>query len=177
MADPNWLTRSRGANGRRIVRGPNDPWPLFEQTALPSEHTVHLLEPGTTIGHDRGEHPADDQNGIGAKARSLMARIFAKIGLHSQVLTNFRADVGLADQTLVPYNPMRSYLFVLNTGAASVFLAFDRVADANTGILIPAGGFYEPILGTVSSVHVIGNAAAQEVRVVEGFYTWPGVGS
>lgn len=87
-----------------------------------------------------------------------------------QRLNNFAVNATVTSELVIPYNPNRIYLMVQNKGAADVFLGFGRAADALSGFEIPAGpGFYEPILGTVSSVHIIAAAGVQLCVFVEGF--------
>ena len=171
----NWLSRSTDTPPpRRRRRGDRfDPVPTALQTALPSDLTVvDMTKRGFTLGDVRDAHPYDERRDIGAGTRGILERILGRIGIHSQVLTNFRADVGVIEETIIPYNPMRAYLFMVNTGAAEVRIAFDRAADTNTGVPIASGGFFEPILGTVSSMHAVAAVANQELVIVEGFYTW-----
>ena len=94
--------------------------------------------------------------------------------MRGQTFANFRADVGITSNLILPYNPMRNYLIIVNTGANTIFAAFARSADSATGVPIVSGGNYEPILGTVSSMHLVSAVAGQQAVIVEGFYTWAG---
>lgn len=87
-----------------------------------------------------------------------------------QTFNNFLFQAETVSALIIPYNANRTYLMLQNKGAASVFLGFGREADAGSGFEIAGGGgFYEPILGTVSSVHGVSAAGVQDVTVVEGF--------
>lgn len=87
-----------------------------------------------------------------------------------QDLTNFLFQATAASQLVVPFNRSRIYLMLENIGAANVFVAFGKPATTQDSFRIAGGGgFYEPILGTVSSVHMISAAGTQSVIVVEGF--------
>lgn len=175
----NWLsrwtgqpspTRKRTADGQAF-----EPVPQALQTALPSDLTVvDTSKFGYTLASVRESHPFDGKTGPGTAAKSLLARILDRIGLHSQVLTNFRAQVTNASELVIPYNPMRCYLLVVNTGTAEVRISYNRAADVQTGLPLSAGGgFHEPILGTVSSMHAVSTVAAvQTLIIVEGYYSW-----
>lgn len=89
-----------------------------------------------------------------------------------QTFNNFLFQAATISELIIPYNPNRTYLMLQNKGVSSVFLGFGRRADVASGFEIAGGGgFYEPILGTVSSVHGIAAAGIQNVTVVEGFRT------
>lgn len=189
----NWKSRASGATGRETphqrqrrltgARDARDVVPMELQTGLPDDITAQLKEPGFSIGHvttedPRIRHPLDGRTNAGAKLRAGMAGmldlILTKVGQRGQIFTNFRAAVGVADQLVLPYNPARNYLIVVNTGAQTIFAAFERAANAATAVPIVAGGNYEPILGTVSSLHLVSTVALQSAVIVEGFYTWAG---
>ena len=173
-----WVQR---AGLRRRRRAPGEPLPPEMQTGFPADYFAHLpdagnipaaqvvLDVGRFIGARKPQKfDGDDSNPV----LSSLHRIMARLGTHGQILTNFRAIVGVADVVVLPFNPMRAYLFMVNTGALEIRVSFDRGADAVSGIPIPSGGFFEPILGTVSSVHAVSTAAAQSLVISEGFYHW-----
>ncbi len=88
----------------------------------------------------------------------------------NQVLSNFSFTAETFSKLILSYNERRTYLLVQNNGASEVRLAFGKEADLMGGIVLSAsGGFYEPILGTVNSVHGIAAAGTSQVTVVEGF--------
>ncbi len=88
----------------------------------------------------------------------------------NQNISNFSFVATTVSQLIIPYNVQRSYLLLQNNGAADVRVAFGRDADLMSGLVLSAGGgFYEPILGTVQSVHGISVAGTSQVTVIEGF--------
>lgn len=174
---PTWRTRGRAPHRTRPPGGRPEPLPQKEQSALPPDYNEQLDTPGFSLGHvleteiGRPAHPFDERRDAGAKRAAILNAILSKIGMRGQVFSNFRVDVGVTDELVLPYNPMRNYLIIVNTGTATIFAAFERNADTATGVPIVAGGNYEPILGTVSSVHLVAGTP-QEAVIVEGFYTW-----
>lgn len=178
---PNWLTRGTAPRRRRLNEAHAvTPLPQHEQSALPTDYNIQLDTPGFTLGHvletrtGRPAHPLDGDRSAAARRRAVLNNILSKIGMRGQTFANFRADVTIQDELVLPYNPMRNYLIIVNTGPNTIFVAFERAADSATGVPIVSGGSYEPILGTVSSVHLISAITNQQAVVVEGFYTWAG---
>lgn len=164
---------------RLIASG--EPLPPDQQSAIPGEQQAYLPEVGWSTGHlltedplARVAHPMDGRQGVAATSKNLLARILGKLGLHGQQFSNFRADVAVRDAVVFPYNPLRAYVIIVNTGPATMFAAFGRAANAATGVPIVAGGNYEPILGFVNSLHVSSTVAGSAV-IVEGFYTFAGL--
>ena len=174
----NWTERAGLTRPRRRL---NEPLPPYLQSGLPSDFSVYMPEAGNVPDaagvaeaarylSDRKAHYADNMKKGGVL--EMVTRIWLRMGMHGQKLTNFRAGVGVNDVVVLPFNPTRAYLFMVNTGALQVNVSFDRGADTVSGIPIPAGGFFEPILGTVSSVHAISTAVGQSLVITEGFYYW-----
>lgn len=164
------------------LKAHREPLPPDQQSAIPAEQQVYLPEVGWSTGHlltadpfIRRPHPADGSRGVAATSKNLLARIANKLGIHGQQFSNFRIDVTVADAIVFPYNPMRAYVIIVNTGPATMFAAFGRAANAATGVPIVANGNYEPILGFVNSLHVNSTVAGSAI-VVEGFYTFGGSG-
>ncbi len=166
---------------RKKLMASGQPLPPDQQSAIPEEQQVYLPEVGWSTGHlltedprtVRRPHPMDGKQGAVATTKSLLARILGKIGLHSQQFSNFRIDVTVADEIVFPYNPLRAYVIIVNTGPATIFAAFGRAANSATGVPIVVGGNYEPILGFVNSLHVNSTVDGSAV-IVEGFYIFPG---
>ena len=164
------------------LMGLREPLPPDQQSAIPADQQVYLPEVGWSTGHvltedplaRRRPHPMDKKKGLAVTSKNLLARILGKLGLHGQQFSNFRIDVTVRDAIVFPYNPLRAYVIVVNTGPATMFAAFGRAANAATGIPIVAGGNYEPILGFVNSLHVNSTVVGSAV-IVEGFYTFGGV--
>lgn len=146
--------------------------PLQDQAALPPGILFQSDYVGGSLGFgappkfdtvwDKLEAEADAMVPAGAaRGRDTNLR---------QNLTNFLFQAVVTSDLIVPYNPGRIYIMIQNLGAANVFLAFGKPATVSDSFRLAAGGgFYEPILGTVSSVHGIAAAGAQNVIVVEGF--------
>jgi len=91
-----------------------------------------------------------------------------------QRLNDFIFQALTTSELVVPYNADRIYLMMQNVGAGDVFVSFGRGASITPGAsfrIAAGGGFYEPILGTTSSVHMITAAGMQSVSIVEGFRT------
>lgn len=87
-----------------------------------------------------------------------------------QNLYDFTVQVTAVSDLVLPYNRNRVYLFLQNRGANVISVAFGKSASKATGMQLAAnGGFYEPILATVSSVHAIAAAGSNTLVVIEGF--------
>ena len=90
--------------------------------------------------------------------------------------TNFGTVIGVASQTILQNNGLRTYLLVQNKDAASdLFLTFTTDASSFAGILIIPRGNYELVGGEAGgsfvpsdSVNLVGAAANMNVVVVEG---------
>lgn len=53
---------------------------------------------------------------------------------------------------LMPQNTLREYLLVINTGANTAYINFGQKQSATQGVVIPAGGNYEPLKAPSNSV-------------------------
>ncbi len=141
------------------------------QTGLPPDIYYQPIHVGGSLGF--GGKPELDIQWDKLEADAAAEAERAPLGPRESYLQNFNNFLFQAVVTstlIVPYNINRTYLMLQNKGALSVFLSFGREADAASGFEIAGGGgFYEPILGTVSSVHGIAAAGTQDVTVVEGF--------
>ena len=86
-----------------------------------------------------------------------------------QNLHSFQVMVETTSGLVLPFSKDRIYLMLQNKGASKVFAAFGHTAS-EADFEVPTGpGFYEPILGTVSSVHMVASSGSQPVTVIEGF--------
>ena len=145
--------------------------PQDRQTGLPPGIYYQPIHVGGSLGFGgkpglepmwdklEGEAAADAERAPLGPAQSYL-----------QHFNNFLFQAVVTSELIIPYNPNRTYLMLQNKGVSSVFLGFGREADVVSGFEIAGGGgFYEPILGTVSSVHGISAAGTQNVTVVEGF--------
>lgn len=89
---------------------------------------------------------------------------------------NFGTLVGLASQTVLQDNGLRTYLMIQNNHAANVvYLAFNSEATVFSGVRIIAGGNYELIGGQQggafvpkSSINLLASGVDTNVVVVEG---------
>lgn len=65
-------------------------------------------------------------------------------------------------------NSFRSYLIIQNTGANSVSVKFGSVQATTEGVVIPAGGAYEPIQAPGNSVWLISLSSTSAVTLIQG---------
>jgi hypothetical protein len=143
----------------------NEIIPLEFQAGLPPGILYQPPEIGGSLGFS-GSKPAgadfwDDleaEAGVGVGALNIR-----------QTLNTFLFNATPVSQLVLPFNKARVYLMLQNQGTSRAFVAFGHVAT-DRDFQIPTGpGFYEPILGTVSSVHMISAVGTQPITVVEGF--------
>ena len=147
--------------------------PLEHQTGLPPGIYYQPKHVGGSLGFGAKAflQPMWDQLEAEAAAAAEAAPV-APGGAATlrNFLNNFLFQATTVSQLVVPYNRARVYLMMQNLGASSVFVAFGREATlADSFQMVGGGGFYEPILGTTSSVHMIAAAGTQNVIIVEGF--------
>ena len=147
--------------------------PQDRQTGLPAGIYFQPIHVGGSLGF--GGKPElepmwDKLEAEAAAAAAPGAPGYGGQASYLQNFNNFLFQAEVVSALIIPYNATRTYLMLQNKGASSVFLGFGREADVDSGFEIAGGGgFYEPILGTVSSVHGISAAGIQNVVVVEGF--------
>ncbi len=142
--------------------------PQDRQTGLPPEIYYQPLHVGGSLGFGGKPSLASmwDKLDTEAAAKALPGPAQSYL----QVFNNFLFQATPVSQLVIPYNGTRTYLMLQNKGAASVFVSFGFAANIISGFELAAGGgFYEPVLGTVSSVHMISAAGSNNVVVVEGF--------
>lgn len=148
------------------------PLPEHLQTGLPPGILSQPDYVGGSLGFGPSEELEDVWDKLEAEAAAdVLAPGVAGTNLR-QVLNDFIFQATVVSQLVVPYNTARIYLMMQNVGAANVFVSFGRSASITAGQsfrIAGAGGFYEPILGTTSSVHMITAAGTQPVNIVEGF--------
>lgn len=108
----------------------------------------------------------------GSSAQAELVYTFANRAAHTNYRMFAAAD---ADTPLLPREPHRTYLMILNVGAVAARIGFDRAASADAGFLIAAtNGFYELTMGTVSEVRALGVGGVAELLIVEGtVYPYP----
>lgn len=145
------------------------PLPQYLNSGLPAEIFYQPDIVGGSHGFGPGEGTSDDfWDQLAAEAGDVQP-INGRRGSLRQRLNDFPIVATTVSQQALQYNKNRTYFAIQNKGAVSIFIAFGRPATTDS-FEIPAGpGFYEPILGTVSSVHVIAAAGTAMVQIVEGF--------
>lgn len=65
-------------------------------------------------------------------------------------------------------NNNRKYLLIQNTGAQSIILKFDTVQSASEGIVISAGGNYEPISAPTDPLFIRSASGTSTYTLIEG---------
>lgn len=139
--------------------------PQSLQAALPSSILYQPEHIGGSLGFGPPARLGDMWDQLEAEAEAAPGAV-ADL---RQVLNNFLFKATPLSELVIPYNAARIYLFMQNLGTADVFVGFGRVATLLDGMrMAAAGGFFEPILGTVSSVHMIAATGTQNVVIIEG---------
>lgn len=62
----------------------------------------------------------------------------------------------------------RNYLIIQNNGSASVIVKFGSVQSGSEGIVIIAGGNYEPVKAITNSVYVKSASGSQALTILVG---------
>lgn len=151
------------------------PVPLEHQTGLPPGIYYQPKHVGGSLGFGAKAflQPMWDQLEAEAAAEAAAAAEPVAPGARANLrnfLNNFLFQAETASRLVVPYNRNRVYLMMQNLGVSDVFIGFGREATVNDSFrIVGDGGFYEPILGTTSSIHMIAAAGTQNVIIVEGF--------
>lgn len=65
-------------------------------------------------------------------------------------------------------NSAREYLLIQNNGTTNVIVKFGSAQTASEGVIIVAGGNYEPIKGIYDSVWMKSVSSTDSVTIVEG---------
>lgn len=64
----------------------------------------------------------------------------------------------------------REYLLIQNKGSVAIVLQFvNAPADSTDGIIIPAGGNYEPIHPPVDKFYIRSQSATSATEIIEGY--------
>lgn len=66
-------------------------------------------------------------------------------------------------------DPYRNYLLIQNNGTDSVILTFGKASVSSIGIIVPAGGNYEPIKGITNSVYAQSVSGSQPLVILCGY--------
>lgn len=65
-------------------------------------------------------------------------------------------------------NGIRQYLIIQNTGSVPVIVKFGSIQTAGEGVVIPAGGAYEPVEAPASSVWMETATGSATVTLIQG---------
>ena len=114
----------------------------------------------------RGERVGKIVGTGGPEARQMAKQVKA---VNNNIFVNSGSSVDTTSQQLLPANGGRNYLLIQNKSAVDVYVSFGGKADVYNGIIIAAGGFYEPYRVPSSSVSAIATAVDSNVVIVEGF--------
>ena len=79
--------------------------------------------------------------------------------------------VGTTSLQVLQANRSRNYLLIQNKSASNMWVVFNNAATSFAGVLVEAGGNYEPYVAPYSGVYIIGAAAALEGVCIEGVRT------
>jgi len=152
-----------------MPRDLNEIIPMEYQAALPAGILYQPEHVGGAMGFAAGKPAEDFWEDLEAEAEAAAdAGPGGAVSLR-QSLHSFLIMVPTTSQLLLPYNANRIYLMLQNKGTASIFAAFGHTASSADFEIATGPGFYEPILGTVSSVHAVSAAGSQPLTVIEGF--------
>lgn len=151
------------------------PLPQDRQTGLPAGILFQPAHIGGSLGFGGKPKIESVWDGLEAEASALApgAGVPGAPGVGPdlrQNLNDFVVQARVKSKLVIPYNPNRIYLMVQNRGSANVFISFGHAASDKSSFQIsPGPGFIEPILGTVSSVHLVSAGGVQPVIIIEGF--------
>ncbi len=150
------------------MRDPTDmlPLPQHLNTGLPTEILYQPDVVGGSLALGRGDGDFWDEL---SKEAGDATPISASGANTRQRLNDFLFIAKVANQQALQGNNHRTYFAIQNRGAASVFISFGKPATLKSFEIPPGPGFYEPILGTTTSVHVIAAAGEQPVTIIEGY--------
>lgn len=68
---------------------------------------------------------------------------------------------------LAGYN-QRTYVLIINTGATSITVTFGGPQKNTEGVIIPAGGNYEPAKGVRDSIYIKSASSTDVVNILTG---------
>lgn len=75
---------------------------------------------------------------------------------------------GLTSIQILQANLNRVYLLVQNNSTANMYIVFNNNANLFNGLIIAAGGNYEPYVAPFSGIYVIGTVAGLNGVIIEG---------
>lgn len=104
----------------------------------------------------------------------MMKILLAIMLFSSQVFatTAFYAPVEITATTtstkVMNTNNLRTYLLIQNKGSIGVYVAFAAQAGATDGVLIAAGGAFEPNLSPINEIWIQSASSTSDVVLVQG---------
>jgi hypothetical protein len=78
------------------------------------------------------------------------------------------SSVTTTSAILVPADAHRNYLLIQNNGTASIIIKPSTVQAASEGVVITAGGSYEPAKGIIDKIYAKSVSGTQSVVVISG---------
>jgi len=85
------------------------------------------------------------------------------------IFVNTGYTLGLESVQVLPANGNRTYLLIQNKSGGSIFFSFGNKANTYDGVVIEAGGNYEPYIYPSSSLHIVASLVNSDVVVIEGY--------
>jgi hypothetical protein len=100
---------------------------------------------------------------------ALILSVFMAISAHAAVFSG-HSDVAVTTTSAqaLAANQSRKYLLIQNKGTDSILVKFGSAHSASEGILISAGGYYEPFVAPIDAVFLKASSGTQTTVVVEG---------
>jgi len=109
----------------------------------------------------------DEIVGTGGPNIRQVAKSIARPNRINFVNTGY--TLGTTSVQVLPANQNRTYLLIQNKAAGSIFFSFGNKANVYDGVVIEAGGNYEPYIYPFSSLHIIAALADSDIIVIEGY--------
>lgn len=78
------------------------------------------------------------------------------------------ASVTSSSDKVIDAEAKRNYLLVQNNGTASVYLKFNSAHTGDEGVLIDAGGYYEPNYPGRGAVYMKSTSGSQLINYITG---------
>lgn len=84
--------------------------------------------------------------------------------------TNAGYNVSITGRVVAIYNAKRRYVLIQNKSAVNnIVVGFNTRPSQFNGVEIVAGGAYEPLIATKSTIYAVGIGGSANIVVVEGF--------
>ena len=183
---PSWRSRLLRERPQIVISTPYTstaldvakPLPKFYQSALPVDLQAHLPQVvgRFPFGGDLVRYAQALALGQGVEAPGLLASPPAPIAPPVLAVVNRAQHTTYSvfarmnqDTVLLPRNPWRTYLLVVNLSTTNdATIAYDTAATPKSLPLVAGGGFHELTLGTVSGLRGQGLGADVELSITEG---------